>query len=216
MGDGRLARIRDLAPGDHACCIYESEEEHRAAIAPFLSAGLRAGQKVECVLDAHPRETMEQYLRDEGVDPDAALERGQLVFLAPDDTYLRSGAFDPDAVIALWKEETDKAIDEGYPALRVTGEVTWILRNPDAAARFIEYEAKVNRFFHSSRCLAICQYDRTRFGADMLLDVLATHPVVAIGQDLYENHCYLPPEKLLGPCSDALPSSPEFACCIHA
>jgi len=62
----------------------------------------------------------------------------------------------------------------------------------------MEYEAKLNRFFPGSRCLAICQYDRRAFGADLLLEVVTNHPLVAVGDRLYENFYYLPPEEYLG------------------
>ncbi len=28
--------IADLKPGDHLCCLYNTEEEHRAVLTPFL------------------------------------------------------------------------------------------------------------------------------------------------------------------------------------
>ena len=55
--------ITDLAPGDHLCWVYDTEEEHRAVITPFLRQGLERGEKVLYIVDAHPAETVLAYLR---------------------------------------------------------------------------------------------------------------------------------------------------------
>jgi hypothetical protein len=90
-------------------------------------------------------------------------------------------------MIALLREETDKALAEGYAALRVTGEMTWALAGEPGSERLVEYESKLNHFFPDSKCYAICQYDRRRFDAEMLLDILHTHPKVLYGTDGFEN-----------------------------
>jgi PAS domain-containing protein len=102
-------------------------------------------------------------------------------------------------MILLLQEETERALDEGYSALRVTGEMTWALRGLAGSNRLIEYEAKLNDFFLDSKCLAICQYDRRQFAPALLLDVLATHPIAVIGTEIFDNFYYMPPEDFLGP-----------------
>jgi hypothetical protein len=34
-----------MKPGDHACCIYDADEEHRNIITPFLRKGLEQNEK---------------------------------------------------------------------------------------------------------------------------------------------------------------------------
>jgi len=191
--------IRDLKPADHLCCLYETEEEHRALLAPYLRQGLELGEKVLYIVDAHTAETVLKYLRDGGVKVEPYLANGQLSILTPGDAYMQDGTFDPDRMIDLLRSETERALAEGYSALRVTGEMTWALRGLPGAERLIEYEAKLNRFFPGSKCLALCQYDRRRFQPDMLLDVLATHPIAVVGTEIYNNPYYIPPTDFLGP-----------------
>ena len=190
--------IADLEPGDHLCCLYETEEEHRAVLTPFLRQGLERGEKAVYIVDARTAETILGYLRDEGLGVEPYLARGQLVILTRDDAYMRDGVFDPGRMIALLRAETDRALAEGYPALRVTGEMTWALRGLPGSERLIEYEARLNEFFPGSRCLAICQYDRRRFDPEVLLDVLRTHPIAIVGTEVYDNFYYTPPTELLG------------------
>jgi len=52
-------------------------------------------------------------------------------------------------MISLLITETEKAVAQGYPALRMTGEMTWVLRGLPGSERLLEYEAKLNRDFYS-------------------------------------------------------------------
>jgi len=199
MPEPALRRLEELEPGDHLCCIYRSEDEHRSLLAPFLRRGLEGNQKVIYIADAHTASHILAYLREEGLDAAAFMDKGQLVMLTSDEAYTKEGSFDPDLMIELLHTETEKAVDEGYRALRVTGEMSWALRGLPGSERLIEYEAKLNRFFPGSRCLAICQYDRRSFPAGLLLEVISTHPLVVVGNHLYENFYYIPPDEYLGP-----------------
>ena len=61
--------VADLAPGDHLCCLYETEEEHRALVTAFLRRGLQQREKVLYVADARAPVTILDYLRNGGVEP---------------------------------------------------------------------------------------------------------------------------------------------------
>ncbi len=194
-----LRTLTELRPGDHLCCIYETEEEHRALLTPFMRHGLEHGQKVIYIVDARTAETVLGYLRDDGVRVDPYLEKGQLHIIGIKDAYMKEGVFDPDGMIELLRSETELALAEGYEALRVTGEMTWALQGLPGSERLLEYEAKLNEFFPGSKCSAICQYDKRRFDSEILLDVLVTHPIAIIGTEVFDNFYYLPPTDYLGP-----------------
>ena len=195
--------IADLEAGDHLCCIYETEAEHRAILTPFLRQGLERGEKVIYIVDARTAETILGYLRDDGLDPDPFVARGQLAILSRDETYLRGGAFYPAGMIALQRKETERALADGYAALRLTGEMTWALRGHHGSERLIQYAILLNEFFPGRRCLALCQFDRRRFEPGVLLHVLRTHPYVIVGTDVCENPHYLPPADMLSADSSA-------------
>jgi diguanylate cyclase (GGDEF)-like protein/putative nucleotidyltransferase with HDIG domain len=170
----------------------------------FVRQGLERGDKVLYVVDAHTAEAVLDYLRDDGLDVEPFLACGQLAILSHDEAYMQEGLFDPEGMIALLRAETDRALAQGYPALRVTGEMTWALQGLPGSERLIEYEAKLNEFFPGSNCLAICQYDQRAFSPALLLDVLYTHPIAIVGTAVYDNFCYVPPTDLL---SDAPPGA---------
>lgn len=147
MPEPPLRKIEKLEPGDHLCCLYRSEEEHRALLAPFLRWGLEQNQKVLYIAEAHSTSTLLAYLRAEGVDTAAFFESEQFTVLTSDGSYTREGFFDPDLMIELLRRETEKAIDKGYRALRVTGETSWALRGLPGSERLKEYEAKLKPLF---------------------------------------------------------------------
>lgn len=194
-----LCHIKELQPGDHLSFIYETEADYRAILTPFLREGLESGDKVIYTVDARSWETVMGYLQDDGVDTDTYMQSGQLVNLEVDAVYMREGVFNPEGTIQFLRSETGKALAEGYRALRASGEMSWALRGLPGSERLIEYETKLNGFFASNQCLAICQYDRRLFSPDLLFKVMTTHPTVVISNEIYDNGYYIPPRDVLGP-----------------
>jgi PAS domain S-box-containing protein len=196
--DDFLRSVASWAPGDHLCCLYEGEVEHQALITPLLRLGLERGEKVLCLVDSRTASMVPGYLRDEGLEIEPYLESGQLTTLIAEEAYNRNGHFDPDEWVAFLRTETERALAEGYTALRVSGEMAWVLGERSGSERLIEYESKLNTFIPGSKCLVVCQYDRHRFEAALLLEVVVAHPIVVAGADIRQNLYYIPPVQLLG------------------
>lgn len=190
-----LRPIAEVKLGDHLCCLYQTEAEHRAVLAPFLVQGLTQGQKVLYIVDAHTHTDILNYVRAGGLEVEPYLASGQLTILTADQTYLRDGRFDPDRMVDLVRAMTGRALAEGYTALRVTGEMTWTLRGLPDTAPLLEYEAKIEKFLSGSACLAMCQYDRRCFEPALLLDIFTAHPTLAMGAEIYTNFYYIPPPE---------------------
>ncbi len=182
-----IRQLADIKPGDHLCFIYESDEEHREVITEYIRHGLEHNQKILYIADEGTNEQIRGYLSDDGLDPAPYLQSGQLLILSLQETCLKGGSFDPEAMIRLLSASTDAAVAEGYAALRVTGEMTWALRDLPGADRLIEYENLLNAFIPDNLCIELCQYDRRRFSPEILIDVILTHPHLIIGVDIYYN-----------------------------
>ena len=194
-----ILKIEDMKPGSHLCSIYETEQQHRDLLTPFIRLGLERDEKVIYITDFRTSKTVFDYLRDDGLEVEPYLKNGQLVILTSNETYMRQGIFDPESMIALLRTETERALDEGHSALRVTGEMSWALRGLPGSGRLTEYETKLNDFFPGSKCLALCQYDKGKFNSAILLDVLITHPIAIIGTEVFDNFYYMLPEDIGGP-----------------
>ncbi len=210
-----LRSMADLRARDHLGCLYETEDERRKVLLPFLRQGLERSEKVIYIADPLAAEAVLGYLRqDLGSDKvECYLANGQLTTLAYDvaSRSVRQGIFDPDAMLALLRAGKEQALAEDYAVLRVATEMTWVLRGlPGSegtqvsqedvrlARGLIEFEARLNEFLADSRCLVLCQYDRRVLDPAVLLDVLRTHPVAVMGGKLYDNFYYLPLTDLRG------------------
>ncbi|MCL5962557.1 MAG: EAL domain-containing protein [Chloroflexi bacterium] len=193
-----LRTITDLGPGEHACCLYETEEEHCALITPFLRRGLEQGEKVLYISDDSTPDVVLSYLRNDGLNVEACLSNGQLGVLPFEDSSWAAESFDPDRTVAVLRSQTERALSEGYSALRITAEMSWALHPQPGNERLGEFESKLNAFFSGSQCLALCQYDRRRFDSVALLNALVTHPVAIVGTLVHDNFYYIPVSSYQG------------------
>lgn len=180
----------------HICNIYRDRKEQFSLIADFMLDGLKRKYKCIYIVDENTKDGVLSALKEmEGSVDDSILDK--LIFLTKEDSYLKGGSFDPDRMIKLLKDTQDAALAEGYPILRLTGEMTWIFSKLPGVEKLLEYEAKLNYFFPNSKTTAICQYNENKFDAKTLMGVLNTHPVVGIYGKLYENPYYIPPDVYL-------------------
>jgi PAS domain S-box-containing protein len=194
-----VAAIAGLQPGDHLCCMYMTEKEHRAILAPFIRTGLERGDKVLYIVDVPTAEKLFASLEEEGLNTSAYLSSGQLFVAESRKTYIRQGHFDPDSMLELLSRKTDKALKQGFKTLRVTGEMSWVLRGLPGSERLMEYEVKLHKYFSESSAIGLFQYDMRSFSPEVLMDVLSTHPIAIVRNKCYDNMYYTPPEEFLGP-----------------
>ncbi len=189
-------QLNDLEFGDHLCFIYENQEEQYQLIIPFLLFGLNNNEKCIYITNENTKENIIQAFKK--VDElEKYVKLKQLEFFTKEEIYLQSGHFDPERILNLLIQMEKLAIEEGYKGLRVTGEMTWILTGLPKVERILEYEAKLNYFLQKSKCITLCQYNKTKFLPKFLLDIIYTHPKIIINSKLCENPYYIPPTEFL-------------------
>lgn len=192
-----LAAIEAVRPHDHLCLLHATREEEFAAVVPYLRLGLERGERCVCVVDENAAGDVLRALKDDGVDASAAVESGALSVLGARDACLKDGYFDPGRMIRFLEQAAARAESEGYAALRVTAEMTWALGPEAGVERLIEYEAKLNGVIPLRGLSVVCQYDRTRFGPDVIREVIHTHPCVVSEDAVARNPFFIPPEEYL-------------------
>jgi len=190
--------LSNLKPGDHLCWVYETDEEHRSVLIPFLSQGVENDEKILFIWDVSSAEDTVRYLRNDSMDVEACLCRGQLSIITAKEGYMRGGFFDPEAMIRLLERESAFAQAQGYSVLRVAIAPPSMPHGLPVHKHFADFETKMNVFMRRQCCLMLCMYDRRRYSSQMLLDMLNSHPVVVLGTSFYENFYYVPPKDLLG------------------
>lgn len=173
-----------LGHGDHVCGFYYGPEERDAMLLPFLREGLRDGDKCVAVVDStRPDDLM---MSIEGTQ--AAVASGQLELYDSDETYLRTGSFDPDQTIDFWEGRTKQLFEEGeFDFVRLLGELSWLDRSDTPRAAIVRYESWADQFVSRYPMTILCLYDLRRMGSSIMVDLLRTHPKLLMGGLLLEN-----------------------------
>lgn len=71
----------------------------------YLASGLHRGERVMYFADQLTPQEVLGWLTASGTDPRPALEKGQLVVTTADDSYLATGSFDADGMVAALRQE---------------------------------------------------------------------------------------------------------------
>lgn len=173
--------------GDHLCLAFTDDAEQRRVVTTYLASGLHRGERVMHFADQLAPQAVLDWLTASGTDPRPALEKGQLVVTTADDSYLATGSFDADGMVATLRQEVRESLTAGYTGFRVSGEMGWALRQVPGADRLADYETKVNQVFAGQRASAVCQYDARRFTPDQLGHLHGCHPGAVEPEPLYHD-----------------------------
>jgi anti-anti-sigma regulatory factor len=129
--------------------LHGSEEQRRADVAAWVRRGLELGEKVLYTqVPDRPADSLLAVLEPRGVDAGAAVREGRLVVLPPADFFLPEG---PGPAV-------ERALAEGFPAVRMSAEAGTALTVVSAAVRH-----------------ALCQYAQATTTGQALDDVVAFH-----------------------------------------
>lgn len=194
----RLAKeIGRLNAHDHLCLIYSTPEEQMAAALPFIHQGLQRGEKCLYITDDKTASHMKKALGNRGINVSSAVSSGALTFSTIGKTYLRRGRFDPDDIIKLFKRSTNAAKAGGYRALRVIGDMSWLLEGSVDFDAIAAYESMVDSFSSDNDALAMCQYDCERFPSELIRALIFCHPSLIYKNTLVKNPYYMMPEVFM-------------------
>lgn len=164
---------------DHLASIFKGKREQFATVLPFIRCGLERGERCLYVADNNPKKVVLDALSKTGIDVEYTLDSGQLSIHTKADTYLKSGAFEKEAMTQFWKDTLVQAGDQkGFEGIRAATEMTWALDEGIDLHHLVEYEAVLNDVFAGDDFVVLCQYDRNRFPSEVISDVIRTHPLV--------------------------------------
>ena len=192
-----------LKRGDHACLIYESEQERLEAIVPFIKEGLERNERCRYIVHEHTIEEMAAPFAAAGIDVRRERERGALDFSNSNETYLPTGRFDPDETLERLSGYVRQALADGFSGLRYTREMEWTACVAPGCERSAEYESRLNDLIPQLSFTGLCQYDRRRNNPASLRDALRTHPIAVLHGEAHKNLYYEPPAMFLKRASDA-------------
>jgi len=181
----------------HVCAFFSSRQEEYDTLLPFVRDGLERGERAFHILSSRNREDHLEQLRSAGIDVTAAQRRRQLEVATSQETYLRGGRFNKDAVLAMVQEVLKTGATLGFPLTRMIGHAETVREDWSGLNEWIEYEARLNDVLPRYDDPVICTYDLNLLNGTIAVDILRTHPVAIIGGLLWENPFFVPPQEFL-------------------
>jgi hypothetical protein len=181
----------------HVCAFFDSVEEEHRILAPFIRDGLERGEKSYNIVDPEQRANYVRRLEDDGIAVAAAEARGQFELRTWNETYLRTGSFDQDAMLNLLDDELKATTTQGFPLLRLVAHVQWPVEGRMGVDDMVVYETRFNYVVVKYPHPVICIHDASKFSGGVVMDILRTHPMVLVGGLLHENPFFVPPDEFL-------------------
>ena len=180
----------------HVCAFFRSPEEEYRVLLPFLRDGIEQGDRDVTVMPRQRGDHLDR-LRGGGIDVDGARRSRQLELLVSEETYLRDGHFDQEAMLATLHEVLSDGHRRGYPLTRLVAHAEYLMEDWESATAFLEYEMRLNDLLPNFPDTVVCTYDLEKVSASMVMDVLRTHPMAIIGCVLQENPFFASPDAFL-------------------
>ena len=185
-----LKELKLMAAGDHMVLLYDNDAYNAEISAAYIGSRIMRNEKCIYIGGDDDQELLIEKL-DLIVDIKGAIAKGQVSILNKEDVYSKDGYFSPDNMIALLKEMGLKAIEEGYKAFAITGEISWVLEYEDGFERIMEYEYKLNsEIFGKYPVSAVCRYSINRFTSEMIKNIIEVHPIIIWEGQIHDNPFY--------------------------
>ncbi len=188
----------NLAGRNHVCAFFNTIDEEHRVLGSFYKDGLDRGEKAAHIVDPANREEHLKRLAEAGIHVQEMMDTGQLEVLPWTDAYVRDRRFDQDAMLATVEKLIQSGAAAGYALTRLVGHhMDWLFLDKPATYNLVEYEARLNHVLSKHNDPVICNYNPSKFGATVAMDIMRTHPLVIIGGLLRENPFFVPPEQFL-------------------
>ena len=192
--DMGIPGVDQIPVGTHLCALYSGSVERDDLLFPFLHEAIGRGDTCLCYIN----EMESAAVRARASSASAADPGTDRFDVRPaSEVYMQSGRFSVEHMISVLSASLAQVVARDSGLLRVTGEMPWpgVLAQPDGADDFFVYEAALNAVVAQQPALFMCMYDLQRFGLQMLVAVLKTHPVVLLDRTVLDNPHYLTQEE---------------------
>jgi len=180
----------------HVCAFFNSADEEHRVLLPFIKDGLERGDRAVHILDPRRQADHLSRLSADGIHVALAQATEQLQIKSNAEIYLRDGRFDPDRMLEAF-EALAGGSERGLPLSRIVCHMDWAVDRGSHVEQLVEFESRVNEVWCRHDDAVVCTYDLSKFGAETVIDILRTHPMVIIGGLLQQNPFFIPPERFL-------------------
>lgn len=187
--------------GSHICQLYSKVTEIPSVTAHLLRVGLSRSEK--CLFAAAPAQVKElrEELRKLQVDVDHVIETGQLVLYEEREVFLAAEGkrFDPYFLLSSHQTFIAQALREGWRAVRISIDMTWLLRDIATSEQILKYEAASDAVFtfQEAPIIALMHYDHSKLPPSLIVEILKLHPISVVGKYIRRNPYYLNSEQYM-------------------
>jgi PAS domain S-box-containing protein len=132
-----------------------------------------------------------------GIDVDSAVASGSIVIEDCDKMFLE-GVFDPERMIAIFEDQIQEALDNGFTGLRA-------FRSSFIPAAFgnmglnLDLESKLGRVVSEKKAVRFSLYDLNVQEPDVIISAIFSHPIIVLRGIVCNNFFFIPPDQLLSP-----------------
>ena len=155
---GPVGSYRELGVQDHLCWVHGDRRDYRPRLSDFFRDGLERGLRV-AYLGSEDAEELRELL-GRVVDTGTLLPREAVQVISFEEFYGAAEPFDPVAVIKRYDAATQEALADGYRGLRVSADVTDLVRAPERRDAFARCEVLLERYSARHPLSAMCGYRR--------------------------------------------------------
>lgn len=184
----------------HESAFYDSDDEFLALVVPFVEGGLRAGEPTLVACSAENTALLQGALGHDRA----------ITFLPAADQYAR-----PVDTIAQYRQILTEHMAAGASQVRAIGDVP----HPGAGVPWnwwARYEAAANEAYAEFPLWGLCPYDTRTTPADVLADVVRTHPHTATASGHRANPGFRPGFPDGTPLPDVLQRGPALVELVNA
>jgi hypothetical protein len=195
--EGKSERI---PPGSHICQLYSKVTEIPGVTARLMRVGFSLSEK--CLFAAAPTQVKEltDELRKLQIDADSLLASGQLVLHEDRDVFLANGKrFDPYYLLSLHQTFIAQALREGWRAVRISIDMTWLVKDLATPEQILKYEAASDAVFtfQNAPIIALMHYDHSKLLPSLVVEMIKLHPISVVGKYIKRNPSYLNSEQYM-------------------
>jgi hypothetical protein len=172
MGVG-LGPVRTVSPLTTSCQLVVRRQEGPSEFLRFMLEGLEVGQQVVVMAGAGCLTTLAHALNESGLQAQALLRSGRLVFLTA-----------PDCLAQLSKNDTSlprSPLRRHAPIVRWVSDWSWAYAQGHPNTTLLKYQHRVHELVRSMEALSLCTVHCSALERRVLLAVLADHRRAARG-----------------------------------
>jgi hypothetical protein len=100
-------------------------------------------------------------------------------------------------MLEAFEQMASSTASGGFALSRIVCHMDWAADGRTHIDNLVEFESRVNDVWCRHDDAVICVYNLAKFGADTVIDIMRTHPMIIIGGILQHNPFFVAPNVFL-------------------